>query len=311
MEVGRVAGADPAQVAQRVAALAQALGAPTNAAPAPAKGAPAATAAPLAPETIARLKGLVTSARCVAFIKGTPAEPRCGFTRQLVQLLAKHNVDYVSYNILADDEARQGPLIARPRALGVFRTAGGRGWLTAACALAVEFGVSVVAIGLKVLFDWPTFPQVYVDGDLVGGLDILKEMEASGELAQVVPIKAPSAVPAVDGIGAASLEDRLRVLVRKAPVMVFMKGTPDAPQCGFSSRLVALLRELGAPFQSFDILADEQVRQGLKVFSNWPTFPQLYVNGELVGGIDIAQELKATGELQELLATAVAPAPVS
>lgn len=83
------------------------------------------------------------------------------------------------------------------------------------------------------------------------------------------------------------LNKRLANLVKAAPVMLFMKGTPSAPQCGFSRQLVAILRENGVKYGFFNILADDEVRQGLKEFSDWPTFPQLYTRGELVGGLDI------------------------
>ena len=83
------------------------------------------------------------------------------------------------------------------------------------------------------------------------------------------------------------LNKRLAELVKAAPVMLFMKGTPSSPQCGFSRQLVALLREKGVRYGFFNILADEEVRQGLKVYSDWPTFPQLYMSGEMVGGLDI------------------------
>lgn len=83
------------------------------------------------------------------------------------------------------------------------------------------------------------------------------------------------------------LHKRLTELVKAAPVMLFMKGTPSAPQCGFSRQLVALLRENGVKYGFFNILADDEVRQGLKEFADWPTFPQLWVGGELVGGLDI------------------------
>lgn len=86
------------------------------------------------------------------------------------------------------------------------------------------------------------------------------------------------------------LHTRLSKLVSAAPVMLFMKGTPAEPKCGFSRQLVALLRERGCRYGFFNILADEEVRQGLKEFSDWPTFPQLYVKGELVGGLDIVKE---------------------
>ena len=86
------------------------------------------------------------------------------------------------------------------------------------------------------------------------------------------------------------LNTRLGKLVRAAPVMLFMKGTPANPQCGFSRQLVALLRERGARYGFFNILADDEVRQGLKAFSDWPTYPQLYADGELIGGLDIVRE---------------------
>lgn len=83
------------------------------------------------------------------------------------------------------------------------------------------------------------------------------------------------------------LHKRLSELVKAAPVMLFMKGTPSAPQCGFSRKTVGLLREKGIRYGFFNILADDEVRQGLKEYSDWPTFPQLYADGELVGGLDI------------------------
>ncbi|KAI5801524.1 thioredoxin-like protein [Peziza echinospora] len=86
------------------------------------------------------------------------------------------------------------------------------------------------------------------------------------------------------------LSERLAKLVSAAPVMLFMKGTPAAPQCGFSRQMVALLRDRAVRYGFFNILADDEVRQGLKDFSNWPTYPQLYVGGELVGGLDIVKE---------------------
>ncbi|KIX02266.1 Grx4 family monothiol glutaredoxin [Rhinocladiella mackenziei CBS 650.93] len=86
------------------------------------------------------------------------------------------------------------------------------------------------------------------------------------------------------------LNERLAKLVKAAPVMLFMKGTPSAPQCGFSRQLVSILRENQVKYGFFNILADNDVREGLKAFSDWPTFPQLYTNGELVGGLDIVRE---------------------
>jgi Grx4 family monothiol glutaredoxin len=87
------------------------------------------------------------------------------------------------------------------------------------------------------------------------------------------------------------LHKRLSDLVKAAPVMLFMKGTPSAPQCGFSRQLVAILREDSVKYGFFNILADDEVRQGLKEFADWPTFPQLWIDGELVGGLDIVSLL--------------------
>ena len=84
-------------------------------------------------------------------------------------------------------------------------------------------------------------------------------------------------------------------------VMLYMKGTPESPQCGFSSKVVEILRHQGIPFESKDILADETLREGIKEFSNWPTIPQLYINGKFVGGCDIVTELAGSGELKKLL----------
>ena len=97
------------------------------------------------------------------------------------------------------------------------------------------------------------------------------------------------------------LNKRLQGLMQQDKVVLFMKGSPDQPRCGFSRRIVALLRDQGVQFSSFDILTDESVRAGLKVLNNWPTFPQLIVNGEFVGGLDIVQEMVENGEFKEIL----------
>lgn len=93
---------------------------------------------------------------------------------------------------------------------------------------------------------------------------------------------------------------RIDQMVKNAPVLLFMKGTPLFPQCGFSSRAVAILQHLDVEFDSVDVLQDQGVRQGIKAYSDWPTIPQLYVNGEFVGGSDIMMEMYESGELQQL-----------
>uniref|UniRef100_A0A452TWQ8 Glutaredoxin 3 n=1 Tax=Ursus maritimus TaxID=29073 RepID=A0A452TWQ8_URSMA len=188
-----------------------------------------------------RLKKLTHAAPCMLFMKGTPQEPRCGFSKQMVEILNKHNIQFSSFDIFSDEEVRQG---------------------------------------LKTYSNWPTYPQLYVSGELIGGLDIIKELEASDELDTICP-KAPK------------LEERLKVLTNKASVMLFMKGNKQVK----NSKMVLFV----ISFDTFDILEDEEVRQGLKTYSNWPTYPQLYVKGELVGGLDIVKELRDNGELLPVL----------
>ncbi|AQR75459.1 Grx4 family monothiol glutaredoxin [Sphingomonas sp. LM7] len=98
------------------------------------------------------------------------------------------------------------------------------------------------------------------------------------------------------------VQDRIQGLVDASPVLLFMKGSPLFPQCGFSSRAIAILNHLGVEFESVDVLQDQGVRQGIKAFSDWPTIPQLYVKGEFVGGSDIMMEMYESGELAQLMA---------
>jgi monothiol glutaredoxin len=95
--------------------------------------------------------------------------------------------------------------------------------------------------------------------------------------------------------------DRIKGHLGTAPVVLFMKGTPDFPQCGFSAQAVQALRASGAKFHHVNIFEDPELREALKRFSNWPTYPQLYVNSELVGGCDIVLEMYRNGELKDLL----------
>jgi monothiol glutaredoxin len=94
---------------------------------------------------------------------------------------------------------------------------------------------------------------------------------------------------------------RIDEIVKKSDIVLFMKGTALFPQCGFSSRAVAILDHLGVPFETVDVLQDPEVRQGIKDYSDWPTVPQLYVKGEFVGGSDIMMEMFQAGELQQLI----------
>ncbi|TPX34859.1 hypothetical protein SmJEL517_g02636 [Synchytrium microbalum] len=207
--------------------------------------------APLTGEALEkRLNELVNSHPVMLFMKGTPQQPRCGFSRQLVELLNSLETPYGSFNILADENIRNG---------------------------------------LKEFSKWPTFPQLYVNGEFIGGLDVVKEMVDANELQAMLPKEEP-------------LNDRLKKLINKAKVMLFMKGDPSQPKCGFSRQIVGILNEQDVAFESFDILTDDEVRAGLKEYSNWPTYPQLYVKGELMGGLDIVKEMVAGNEFKSAVA---------
>lgn len=198
------------------------------------------------------LKALISRAPIMLFMKGNPNQPRCKFSREIVNILASQGVTYDSFDILSDEIVRQG---------------------------------------LKELIQWPTYPQLYINGEFVGGVDIIKELAANGELKQMLPTTAQYS----------TIEDKLKAIINREKVMLFMKGTPQTPRCGFSKTIVDILTQTGVKYGSFDILEDESVRQALKEYSNWPTYPQLYVNGDLVGGLDIVRDLKESGELNDVL----------
>lgn len=99
---------------------------------------------------------------------------------------------------------------------------------------------------------------------------------------------------------------QIKTDIESNAVMLFMKGTPQAPQCGFSAQVVRILDQLGVKYHSADVLADHELREGIKQFSNWPTIPQLYVNGKFIGGCDITMEMHRKGELETVLKAAKA-----
>ena len=217
-----------------------------------------------------RLHNLIRSADVMIFMKGTPDQPRCGFSRQVIEIFSKEQIPIATFDILTDEDVRQG---------------------------------------LKVYSDWPTYPQIYVRGELIGGLDILKEMlgDGSSTLAEQLGVtRKTSALSQKETEASAvtddnDLKERLKQLTRRSHVMLFMKGLPSMPKCGFSRQIVEILEELNISYDAFDILSDETIRHGLKVYSDWPTYPQLYVNGELIGGLDIVKEMKDDGTLQDSL----------
>ena len=209
-----------------------------------------------------RLKRLVHSSRVMLFMKGDPEAPRCGFSRQMVEILRGAEIPFASFDILGDEEVRGG---------------------------------------LKVFSEWPTYPQLYVDGSLVGGLDIVKEMAAGGGLSLRDQLGLHQSQTFLEEKKQPTLEERIRRIISSDRVVLFMKGSPEEPKCGFSRNIAQILLSEGIKFTTFDVLSDEQVRAGLKILSEWPTYPQLYVNGELVGGLDIVQDMLKSGPLMPQL----------
>ncbi|KAG6604445.1 Monothiol glutaredoxin-S17, partial [Cucurbita argyrosperma subsp. sororia] len=295
--VDTLEGADPSSLANKVAKASGAINAGEPAAPASLGMAAGATIIETVRE-LARDNGsatqikvqpglsgalqkkiqqLIDSNRIMLFMKGSPEEPKCGFSRKVVDILKEENVKFGSFDILSDNEIREG---------------------------------------LKKFSNWPTFPQLYCKGELLGGSDIAIAMHESGELKEVfrdhgiesiVSNEVKTAKPDnPDGISEnsglnAALASRLKMLVNSSPVMLFMKGKPDEPKCGFSHKVVEILREENVNFESFDILSDGEVRQGLKDYSKWSSYPQLYIKGELIGGSDIVLQMHRSGELRKSL----------
>eukprot|EP00002_Diphylleia_rotans_P009738 TRINITY_DN20089_c0_g1_i1.p1 TRINITY_DN20089_c0_g1~~TRINITY_DN20089_c0_g1_i1.p1 ORF type:complete len:341 (-),score=85.06 TRINITY_DN20089_c0_g1_i1:15-1037(-) len=252
----RVEGVNPSLLAQKLAKINS--DAPTIAAAQQIQRATPQTVDPAAEAKAlhARLEQLVNKEPVMLFMKGEPQAPRCGFSRKIVDLLELNGIKYGSFDILEDNQVREG---------------------------------------LRTFSNWPTYPQLYVKGELIGGLDIVQEMHESGELIPVIPPEATKAY------AKSQLEARLKTLISREPTMLFMKGSPERPQCKFSRKILEILRSANVTFGTFDILLDEEVRQGLKELSNWPTYPQLYHKGELVGGVDIVEEMANDGSLAETL----------
>jgi monothiol glutaredoxin len=103
------------------------------------------------------------------------------------------------------------------------------------------------------------------------------------------------------------MKDRIKSQLGEFPILLYMKGTPDFPQCGFSAKVCGILKASNKRFAFVNILEDHEIREGLKTYSNWPTFPQLYVNGELVGGSDIVEQMFNNGELDNVLDSVKSP----
>ena len=204
-----------------------------------------------------RLVHLTTVQPVVLFMKGNRESPQCGFSRKSSEALTNCGIAYGTFDILSDENVRQG---------------------------------------LKVFSDWPTYPQLYLNGELAGGNDIILEMASDGTL----KTECERAIDAWTKAKTERTNKRIEsILAESKNILLFMKGSPDEPKCGFSSKVVSALRETGVEYDTFDILKDEEIRQGMKAYSDWPTFPQLYYKKELLGGCDIVLEMAADGSLKE------------
>jgi Grx4 family monothiol glutaredoxin len=241
------------------AALTQLVEGALRASAAAAGGGEGASAGALPPSLVAlraRLERLVTAAPVMVFIKGTPAEPKCKFSRQLLGLLKDAGASYGSFDILTDEAVRQG---------------------------------------LKDFSNWPTYPQLYVAGKLVGGVDIVQELKDSGELAGVLPGAGAAGAPPGGGggapggaaaPGAEAARAKIAALLAAHPVVLMMKGTAKAPACGFSESALKMLNDGGVALHAFDVIAAPDVREEAKALFGWSTYPMLFVAGKLVGGFE-------------------------
>jgi Grx4 family monothiol glutaredoxin len=184
-------------------------------------------------------------------MKGTPTDPQCGFSRQACHILDEHKIKYDYFDVLSDSNIREQ---------------------------------------LKKYSNWNTYPQLYLDGEFIGGLDIMKQMIENGEFQLKFQRKEKD------------ITKYLESLINQAPLMLFIVGTPQAPKCGFTKQLINLLKEVNiTDYKTFDVLQDEEVLEKLKDYSSWGTYPQVYVNGQLIGGLDILKQLHEEGTLVHTL----------
>ena len=203
-----------------------------------------------------KMKNLLQSSRVILFMKGTPSDPQCGFSRQACHILDEHQIKYDYFDVLSDQNMREQ---------------------------------------LKKYSNWNTYPQLYVDGELIGGLDIMKQMIENGEFQSKFEQKNSNGE-------IKDIRKYLESLINQAPLMLFIKGTPNKPRCGFTKELINLLNNANInDYKTFDILQNETVRQKLKEYSSWQTYPQVYVNGQFIGGLDILKQMNEDGTLIETL----------
>lgn len=251
--VDRVEGFDALSVTQKCEKWSK-VGA--GAAPGPASN--DAVVPPALVELQSELDRLINASPVMAFIKGSPDQPRCKFSRMLLEVLAEEKVLFGSFDILSNEAVRQG---------------------------------------LKEKVNWPTFPMLFCDGKLIGGIDIVKDMKESGDLAGIWPPSALSLQPPASSAAAGSdtsssaSAGELKALLASEGVMVFIKGPRTAPACGWSEMMLDLLTNSRVKFTATDVLANPRVRSGLKEVFNFTTYPQVFVRGERIGDVDTLKEI--------------------
>ncbi|KAJ4812028.1 Monothiol glutaredoxin-S17 protein [Rhynchospora pubera] len=222
----------------------------------------------LSSDLAGRVKQLIDSHRIFLFMEGSPDLPKCQSSKTVIDVLHKEGVAFGSFDVVADNKIREA---------------------------------------VKLYSNWPAYPQLYCHGSLIGGNDIVVALHKNGELSSVFRDHGFDGGSSTTGVAdsvtglSKKLMSHLKDLVNAKPVMVFMEGKNDEPNGYSENSVIRILREERSPFEIFDVLLDEEVREGLKVLSNWSSYPQVYVKGEFIGGFDIVSEMHKSGELTRLL----------
>jgi len=208
---------------------------------------------PLSEKLKARLAEAVGTSPLMIFIKGTPQEPKCKFSKAVIRFLMENNVTKFGYfDILTDQTVREA---------------------------------------LKVYSNWKTYPQIYINSELIGGLDVVKELHADGQFLDKVP-------QSCFGKG---LFPRIKKIIDSKQVIIFLKGTPTAPRDDDSKSAVELLRQAAPDFGYYDVTQEAAVENGLLQFAMQSKYPQVFAFGEHIGGLKELTTKQSEGKLKELL----------
>jgi glutaredoxin-related protein len=208
---------------------------------------------PLTDEQKKELEELINTGSMTCFIKGSPSEPRCKFSKQLLRFLMDNNITKLAYHDILEDTFTRD--------------------------------------ALKVYSNWKTYPQIYVQGKLLGGIDAVKDLHAKGQFLDKIPKEC-------FGKG---LYPRIRKIIDQQHVMLFMQGTPQEAKNDEDKQAVTILKETGVEFGYFDVSAAEDIAKGAPTYARFTGYPQLFVGGELLGGLSFLQEKQSQSKLADLL----------